>query len=188
MYLTQVYIIMKILADFFPILLFFGAYKFYGIYTATAVAMAASAIQVAFYWLKYRRVETMNLITFVLIGVLGGATLFFHNEWFIKWKPTAINWAFGLAFLVSQFIGEKSLTQRMLGGNITLPKPVWLRLNLSWGLFFILTGIANIYVAYHFDTDTWVNFKLFGLMGITFAFVIAQAIYMTQFLNPEKKS
>jgi intracellular septation protein len=178
---------MKILTDFFPIILFFAAYKFYGIYTATAVAMGASALQVAFYWLKYRRIETMNLITFLLIGVLGSATLFFHNEWFIKWKPTAINWAFGIAFLVSQFIGSKPLTQRMLESNITLPKSIWLRLNLSWVLFFVLTGIANLYVAYYFDTDTWVNFKLFGLMGITIVFIIVQAIYMTQYLNPESK-
>jgi intracellular septation protein len=179
---------MKILADFLPILLFFVTYKLYDIYTATAVAIIAAAIQVGFSWFKYRRVETMNVVTLVLIAVLGGATLLFHNEWFIKWKPTAINWAFALTFLVSQFIGEKSITQRMLGNNITLPKPIWLRLNMSWVVFFILTGIANLYVAYHFDTDTWVNFKLFGLMGITLVFIIAQAIYMSQYLKLEGKS
>ncbi|MFU8798248.1 MAG: septation protein A [Gammaproteobacteria bacterium] len=179
---------MKILVDFFPILLFFVTFKWYGIYVATAVTIVAATLQVAFYWFKYRRVETMTLITLGLVAVLGGATLLFHNEWFIKWKPTAINWAFGLAFFISQFIGEKSITQRMLGHNITLPTSIWLRLNMSWVIFFILTGTANLYVAYHFDTNTWVNFKLFGLMGATLIFIILQAIYMAPYIKPGLKS
>jgi intracellular septation protein len=179
---------MKLLIDFFPIILFFAAYKIYGLYVATGVAIAAAIVQVAYYWFKHHRVETMHIITLVLIVVLGGATLLLHDEWFIKWKPTALNWAFALAFLLSQFIGKKSLIQRMLGNNITLPKSIWLRLNISWVIFFILTGAANLYVAYSFDTDTWVNFKLFGLMGLTIVFVIVQAIYMAPHIKKEELS
>lgn len=180
---------MKILFDFLPILLFFIAFKFYGIYVATGVAIAASAAQVIGYWLKYRRVETMSLITLVLIAVLGGATLLLHNELFIKWKPTAINWAFAIVFWGSQYIGSKSLTQRMLDGNISLPTAVWQRLNLSWVGFFAVIGLLNLYVVYNFDTTTWVNFKLFGLMGLTVIFVIVQAIYMGKYVDvePDKK-
>lgn len=176
---------MKLLIDFFPIVLFFAAYKIYGIYIATGVAIAAAIVQVAYYWFKHHRVETMNLITLILIVVLGGATLLLHDEWFIKWKPTALNWVLALAFLLTQFIGKKPLVQRMLGSNITLPKPIWLRLNISWVIFFILTGAANLYVAYSFDTNTWVNFKLFGLMGLTLVFIVAQAIYMAPHIKKE---
>jgi len=178
---------MKILLDFLPILLFFIAFKFYGIYVATGVAIAVSAAQVIGYWLKYRRVEKMSVITLVLIAVLGGATLLLHNELFIKWKPTAINWAFAIAFWGSQYIGSKSLTQRMLDGNISLPATIWRRLNLSWVVFFSVMGLLNLYVVYNFDTDTWVNFKLFGLMGLTLIFVLLQAIYMGKYVKLDEK-
>jgi intracellular septation protein len=174
---------MKMLFDFLPILLFFIAYKLYGIYVATAVAIVASIAQVSLHWLKHRRVELMPIITLVLIIILGGATLLLHNELFIKWKPTAIDWAFALVFLISQIIGAKPLTQRMLEKNIQLPRPIWLRLNLSWIIFFSVMGLANLYVAYHFDTNTWVNFKLFGMLGLTLLFVIFQALYMARYVD-----
>ena len=177
---------MKLLFDFFPILLFFVGYKLYGIYVATGVAIAASILQVAAYWFKHRKFENMHLITMVLIIVLGGATLFLRNEMFIKWKPTAINWAFAVAFLGSHFIGKKLLIQRMMDGNISLPTEIWQKLNFSWIAFFILIGIANLFVVYNFDTDTWVNFKLFGVLGLTFIFVIIQAAYMTRYVEMEK--
>ncbi len=211
---------MKFLFDFFPILLFFVAYKLYGIYTATAVAMAASAIQVSAYWLKHRRFEKMHLVTLALILVLGGATLLFQNKAFFMWKPTAVNWAFALAFLGSQFIGKKTLVERMMSHAIEAPASVWWRLNLSWVIFFVLMGLANIYVAnFYFqaeaalnaaaghtvelescsrqytgqllnlcqhaqDTENdWVNFKLFGMMGLTLIFVFAQAIYLARHMK-----
>lgn len=178
---------MKILFDFLPILLFFVAFKYQGIYVATGVAIAVSTIQVTGYWLKYRRVETMHIVTLVLIGVLGGATLGLHNELFIKWKPTAVNWAFAVIFWASRYIGSKSLIERMLADNIELPAPVWQRLNTSWVIFFLTMGLLNLYVIYHFDTNTWVNFKLFGLMGLTIVFVIIQAIYMSKYINTEQQ-
>ncbi len=175
---------MRMLADFFPIILFFIAYKFYGIYAATAVAMAASITQVIIFWVKNRRVEIIHIITMLLILVLGGATLVLHDEW----KPTAINWSFALVFFASQLFGNKPLIQRMMEENISLPNKIWSRLNSSWALFFAIMGIANLYVIYHFDTNTWVNFKLFGVLGLTVVFVLVQAVYLTRhIIEPNQK-
>ena len=169
---------MKLLFDFFPVLLFFITYKLYDIYTATAVIIVASLIQVGLFWLKHRRFENMHLTTLALIIVLGGATLLLQNELFIKWKPTVVNWLFGIVFLGSQFIGKKPLIARMMSSAVVLPDSIWLRLNTGWVIFFIALGITNLFVAYNFDTDTWVNFKLFGMMGLTFLFIIAQGFYL----------
>jgi intracellular septation protein len=178
---------MKFLYDFFPILLFFVAYKVYDIYVATAVAIVSSIVQVAWYWARHRRFETLHLVTLVLIIVFGGLTLALHDETFIKWKPTIINWLFAAAFLASQFIGEKNLVQRLMGANVTLPAFVWPRLNLGWVLFFLFLGAANLYVMTYYDTDTWVNFKLFGMMGLTLLFVIGQGFYLMRYLQePEQ--
>lgn len=173
---------MKLLVDFFPILLFFAAYKFYGIYVATSAAISACFIQVAWHWYKNRSFDMMQIITLVLISALGGATLLLHNEMFIKWKPTAINWVFALVFLGSH-LSKQTIIQRLMQKNIALPNPIWLRLNLSWVLFFFLTGLANLYVVYHYDTNTWVNFKLFGLLGLTVAFVMLQAVYLAKHIK-----
>lgn len=169
---------MKLLFDFFPVILFFIAYKLHGIYAATAVIIAASTIQMALFWLKYRRFEGLHVTTFFLVVLLGGATLLLEDETFIKWKPTVVNWLFGLVFLGSQFIGKQPLIARVMGKNITLPAGIWLRLNTAWIIFFIGLGFINLFVAYNFDTDTWVNFKLFGMMGLTLAFIIAQGFYL----------
>lgn len=177
---------MKFLFDFLPILLFFIAFKFYGIYVATAVAIAATVIQVGWLWLRHRKVETMPLVTLLLIVVLGGATLALHDETFIKWKPTAVNWLFSIAFLGSRFIGNKTLIERMMSSQMELPKAVWNRLNASWVIFFFAMGLANLFVAFNFNTDTWVNFKLFGMLGLTLAFVLVQAFYLARHLHPEK--
>ena len=171
---------MKLLFDFFPILFFFVGYKLFGIYPATGIAMGASLLQVVLHRLKHQRYEKMHLISMSLILVLGGATLFFHNPWFIKWKPTGIYWLSSLVFLGSAVIGKKTLIQKMMEGNIILPPNIWGRLNTAWALFFILMGALNIYVAYHYDTDIWVNFKLFGGAGFTLLFVFFQAIYLTR--------
>ena len=171
---------MKLLFDFFPILLFFICFKFWGIYAATAVAMVASLVQVIFHRIKHQHYEKMHLISMSLILVLGGDTLFFHNPWFIKWKPTGIYWLSSLVFIGSSFIGKKPLIQKMMEGNISLPKKIWGRLNTAWAIFFILMGALNIYIAYHYDTDIWVNFKLFGGAGFTLLFVFLQSIYLTR--------
>jgi len=177
---------MKILFDFFPILLFFIAYKAFDIYTATAVAIGACILQVALSWLKNHRVESMHLVTLALITVFGGATLILQDELYIKLKPTILNWLFGLAFLVSHFIGKKPLIQRMMGRAISIPQNIWYRLSLMWVIFFFAIGVLNLFVMYNFDTDTWVNFKLFGMIGITFTFVIIQSIYIARFVKHDQ--
>lgn len=174
---------MKLLFDFLPILLFFIAYKISGIYVATAVAIIVSCVQVGFCWYKFRRIEHLLLITLLLIVVLGGATLFLHNTLFFQWKPTIVNWLFAITFLGSQFIGHKPVIQRMLEKNVNLPTSIWRRLNISWALFFLIMGIANLYVVYHYDQDTWVNFKLFGMLGLTVLFVLVQAIYLARHIE-----
>jgi len=176
---------MKLLFDLFPVLLFFIAYKTYDIYTATAVIIVASAVQVGYVYLKYRRVEKMHIITLALVVILGGLTLILHDEAFIKWKPTIVNWGFALVFLGSHFIGQKPIVRRMMDQAIQLPDPIWLKLSWMWVGFFIFSGLLNLYVAYNFDTDTWVNFKLFGLMGLTLVFIIIQGLYVSRYMQNE---
>jgi intracellular septation protein len=200
---------MKLLYDFFPVLLFFLVYKFYGaipadvihginpllpltltpgdhqdaIFLATAVAIVASFAQVGMYWLRHRRFETMHLVSLVLITLFGGATLFFHNPDFIKWKPTAINWLFAAAFLGSHFIGRKPLVERLMSHAITVPPVIWRRLNIGWIGFFFISGALNIWVAYQFSQEVWVDFKLFGLLGLSIVFIIGQAFYLARFMQ-----
>jgi intracellular septation protein len=180
----------KLLLDFFPVLLFFVVFKYYdnpteGIIAATAVAIVASIVQVAYTRIKHGRVENMHLITLALIVVLGGATIVFRNEMFIKWKPSIVNWLFAAAFLGSQFIGSKNLVQRMMDKAVELPPVIWMRLNMAWVIFFVLVGFLNVWVVYNFDTDTWVNFKLFGLLGLTILFVIAQSFYLMRHMRAD---
>lgn len=174
---------MKLLFDFFPIVLFFIVFKYYGIYTATAIAMLASLSQVALYRLKFQRYEKMHLISLAIIIVLGSATLFFHNPWFIKWKPTGIYWLSAIVFFSSSFIGSKPLIQKMMETNVILSSKIWHRLNTAWSLFFVVMGALNLYVAYNYTTDVWVNFKLFGGVGFTLLFVLIQAFYLTKHMD-----
>ena len=139
---------MKLLFDFFPIIAFFVTFKFFddpheGVLAATAVVIVATCIQVGITWIRHRKVENMHIVTLVLVVVLGGVTLLLDDEIFIKWKPTVVNWLFAIAFAASQFIGERSLIQRMLGGNIDLPDMIWKRLNFAWVVFFAAVGLLN---------------------------------------------
>ncbi len=178
---------MKLLSDLFPVILFFIAYKLYDIYTATAVAIVASITQVFFHYIRHRSVEKMHLVTAALILVLGGLTLALHDETFIKWKPTLVNWGFALVFWGSHYIGDKPIIRRMLDEAIHLPEPVWTRLSMLWITFFIFSGALNLFVAYTFDTDTWVNFKLFGLMGLTLVFLVLQGLYLAKYMEDKHK-
>lgn len=161
---------------------------------ATGIAIAASFIQVAGFWLKNKRFERMHIFSLVLISGLGGITIVFGNPAFIQWKPTVLNWVFAGAFLGSQFLGKSNLVERMMGAQIKLPDPIWLRLNLSWVAFFIFSGFANLYVAFYYAIeldektrmDNWVDFKLFGLMGMTLVFVVAQAFYLTRHIQEDE--
>ncbi len=177
---------MKLLYDFFPILLFFIAYKLDGIYTATGVAIAAAAVQTGAFWLRHRRFEKMHLVTFGLLVFFGGLTLLLRDPVFIKWKPSVVNWLFATVFLGSHWIGDKPVIERMMSHAIQAPSPVWLKLSWMWIAFFISVGLLNLYVAYSFSEETWVNFKLFGMLGITFAFVIAQGLYLGRYVIEDK--
>jgi len=176
---------MKFLADFFPILLFFIAYQAYDIYVATAVAIASSFLQVAFYWITRHRVEKMHLVTLGLLVVFGGLTLLLRDPLFIKWKPTVVNWLFGIVFLGSHFLGQKTMIERMMSHTIELPTGIWFRLNIGWALFFIASGLLNLYVAFNFPEETWVNFKLFGMLGLTLLFIVLQAFYMARHIQDQ---
>ena len=184
---------MKLLFDFFPVLLFFIAFKMSddpqsGILTATVVIIVATIVQVGISWVLHRRVEKMHLITLALIVAFGGVTLLLQDEIYIKWKPTVVNWLFGAVFLGSEYIGKKSLIRRLMDGKISLPDAIWTRLNFGWVGFFVFAGAANLYVVYNFDTDTWVNFKLFGLMGLTLAFIVAQGLYLMRHIEEEEEA
>ncbi len=169
----------KAFIDFIPVILFFIAYKFYDIYVATAVVIVASVLQAGYVYLTEKRIPGMLLASTGLIVLLGVATLILQDDNFIKWKPTVVNWLFAAVFIASLYIGAKPLLQRMMEGAFEhLPLTVWQRMSWVWALFFISVGIINLWVAYTFDTDTWVNFKLFGLLAITFVFIIAQSLYL----------
>ncbi|MGR9114778.1 MAG: septation protein A [Gammaproteobacteria bacterium] len=173
---------MKPLFEFFPIILFFIAFKLYDIYVATAVVIVATVFQVAYTWFKFRKVETMQWVTLVLILVMGGATIYLQDEQFIKWKLSIIEWLFGLAFLGSQFLGSKPFVERIMSANLTLPSEVWKRLNLMWALFFISVGFINVYVMFNFDTDDWVTFKTFVVPGLMVVFVLLQMLYLYKYM------
>ncbi|HEX2334387.1 MAG TPA: septation protein A [Burkholderiales bacterium] len=173
---------MKFLFDFFPVILFFIAFKITDIYVATGVAIAATFAQVAWLKLRGRRVEPMLWASLGIIVLFGGATLLLQNETFIKWKPTVLYWLFG-AVLAGALAFRRNLIRVMLSEQVQLPDPVWARLNWSWIGFFAFMGALNLYVAYNYSTDHWVNFKLFGGMGLMLVFVLAQALVLARFID-----
>jgi len=177
---------MKFLFDLFPVILFFIAFKLQGIYVATAVAIAASFGQIGWLWLRGRKIDTMLWVSLGIIVVFGSATLLLHDETFIKWKPTVLYWLFASVLSASELIWRKNLIRKMLGEKIQLPEAAWRKLNFSWVGFFACMGGLNLYVAFNFATDTWVNFKLFGGMGLMLAFVIAQSVFLAKHVEQKE--
>jgi len=173
---------MKFLFDFFPIILFFIAFKVADIYVATAVAIGATFVQVGWLKLRRKRVEPMLWASLAIIAVFGGATLLLQDETFIKWKPTVLYWLFGTV-LAGALAFRRNLIRVMLSEQVRLPDPIWSRLNWSWIGFFAFMGVLNLYVAYNYSTDHWVNFKLFGGMGLMLLFVLAQAAVLSRFIE-----
>ena len=182
---------MKFLFDFFPLIAFYAAYKIYDndIFIATGAIIIATLIQITYNWVKFKKVEKMHVITAVLVTFFGGITILLHDPVFIQWKVSVINWIFGLAFIGSQFIGEKTIVERMMANAITVTPAIWLRLNLSWALFFISMGFLNWYIFTHYSEALWVDFKVYGMLGLTFVFVVLQGIYLTRHIQeePEKE-
>jgi intracellular septation protein len=174
---------MKFLFDFFPVILFFIAYKIHGIFVATAIAIAATIAQIAWVWLRHRKVDVMLWLSGGVIVLFGGTTLLLHDETFIKWKPTVLYWLLGVGLLTANVVFRKNPVKNMLGQQMVLPEAVWRRLLLGWIGFFLVMGALNLYVAFSFPTDTWVNFKLFGGMGLMILFVLLQALLLSKYLD-----
>jgi len=197
---------MKLLVDFLPIVIFFIVYKmnpetvaFISPYLsedmateiaewpamilATAFLIPATILQIAYTYMAEKKVEKMHLFTLAIVLVLGGITIALKDGIFILWKPTVVNWMFAVGFFASQFIGEKTIIERMMGASIKLPKEMWTKLNYAWIGFFVFSGLVNLYVAYNFSEDTWVNFKLFGMLGLTVVFIILQSIFLHKYID-----
>ncbi len=177
---------MKQLLDFIPLIIFFALFKLYDIYVATGALIAATAVQVAVTYFVYKKVEKMQLITFAVVTVFGGMTIFLHDDNFIKWKVTIVYTVFALGLAISHLIG-KSAIKSMLGKEITLPDSVWAKVTWAWVLFFSVCSVLNIYIAYQLPLDVWVNFKVFGLLIATFAYTILTGIYIYKHLPKEQK-
>ncbi|MBF7144645.1 MULTISPECIES: septation protein A [Pseudomonas] len=189
---------MKQLIDFIPLLLFFVVYKtdprtldiaghsiaFGGIFSATAVLIGSSLLVYGILFLRQRRLEKGQWLTLLGCLVFGGMTLAFHSETVLKWKAPVVNWLFALAFLASHFIGDRVLVQRIMGHALTLPEPVWKRLNVAWIIFFVVCGAANLFVAFTYERF-WVDFKVFGSLGMTLLFLVGQGIYLSRHLHDQ---
>jgi intracellular septation protein len=169
---------MQLLIDFFPIIVFFVVYQIAGMYWATGAIIVAMAIQMGIQWLRERKISKMLLVSTALVAVLGGVTILLRDPLFIQWKPTVVNWLFAAAFLGSEYVGEKNLTERVMGHAVKLDSAMWSQLNLIWVANFTVLGAANLFVVYNFDEATWVNFKLFGMLGLTLLTAVGQAIWI----------
>ncbi len=203
---------MKLLFDVFPVILFFVFFKFGNshpetadailaafhivlgpsikpaIFLATLVSIFATTLQIL--WTKYRhgKVDAMLWVSFFVIVLFGGATLIFHNDTFIRWKPTVLYWLFSGALIGSNLIFKKNLIRSALSNKMALPVRIWNLLNLSWGLFFLALGFINLYVAYNYPIESWVNFKLFGFTGLMLIFVVAQSAWLSKYMNEDKEN
>lgn len=178
---------MKFLFDLFPVILFFVAFKFFGIFTATAVAIVATLVQIIYVKLRHGKVEKMLLASGVIITLFGGATLLFKDPTFIQWKPTILYWLFAASLLVAQFLFNKNPMRAMMEKQISLPNNVWAKVNIAWSALFVALGFLNLYVAFNYSQDTWVDFKLFGITGIMLVFIIGQTLLLSKYLVNDDK-
>ncbi|MCB5187044.1 septation protein A [Methylobacillus caricis] len=176
---------MKFLFDLFPVILFFIVYKFFGIYEATAAAIVATIAQIAWAKLRTGKVDGALIVSGVIIIVFGGATLWLHDESFIKWKPTILYWFFTIGLLGSNWLFRKNLIRSMMEKQIAMPDPIWNKLNAAWAIFFLALGFINLYVAFNYSTDLWVDFKLFGTMGLMLVFVIGQSLLLNKYISEQ---
>lgn len=202
---------MKLLFDLFPVILFFVAFKYSEknpelaaswvgtllgsaavdikqapILLATVVVIVATVAQIAWVWFRHGKVDKMLWISLALVVVFGGMTLVFQNEAFIKWKPTILYWVFAGSMAFAALVLKKNAIKAMLGEQLTLPESVWSKVNLSWVAFFVLMGFLNLFVAFNFSTDTWVNFKLFGGMGLMLVFVLGQGMLLSKYVEEDQ--
>jgi intracellular septation protein len=174
---------MKFLFDLFPVILFFVAFKLADLYVATGVAIAATFAQVGWLKLRGRKVDKMLWASLVIIVIFGGATLALHDETFIKWKPTVLYWLFAVVLAGGELVFGRNLIRAVLGEQLQLPDHAWRTLNRLWAGFFAFMGALNLLVAYSFSTDAWVNFKLFGGIGLMLLFVLAQGMFLAKYVE-----
>ncbi len=175
----------KLFFDFFPVICFFIAYKLTNFFVATAVIMIAMAIQIGYEWWRYHRVTPLYFISAIFVFIFGGLTIYLHDSEFLQWKVSIVNWLLGAAFLISSWLPGKPIIQYMMDGTLALPPLIWDRLNAMWGLFFCLLGTINLYVMFYWSQAAWVNFKLFGILGLTLMFVILQGAYLYRYVETD---
>ena len=173
---------MKILFDLLPVVLFFIGFKLYGIFAATAIAIGTTFALIIYSKIRHGKVEKMLLINGAIIGTLGGITLLLHDQTFIMWKPTVLYWIGAATLLISNQFFNKNFIKQMMSAMIDAPAAIWNKLNLIWVAFLILLGCVNLYVAFNYSTDTWVNFKLFGVTSAMFVFMIAQVLALKKYI------
>ena len=172
----------KFLFDLFPVILFFIAFKFFGIFTATAIAIAATIAQIIYSKIRHGKVEKMLLVSGAIISILGGVTLLLHDKTYIMWKPTVLYWIIAATLIISNLLFKKNFIQQMMSKMIDAPTSIWSMLNFAWAIFLILLGFLNLYVAFNYTENAWVNFKLFGVTGIMFVFIIGQTLALKKYL------
>lgn len=185
---------MKFLFDLFPVILFFGTYQIFplfgpkqeAMFYATGVVIAATFAQIVWVYLKHKKVDNMLWISFVIVLVFGGATLLLHDKTYIMWKPSVLYWCFAIVLLVSATWFDRNLIQAMMQKQMTAPKPVWDKLNLSWVAFFSIMGCVNLYVAKNYSESVWVNFKMFGTLGLMLVFVVAQSMLLSKYVEDKE--
>ncbi|OQW70699.1 MAG: septation protein A [Methylotenera sp.] len=173
---------MKFFFDLIPVILFFIGFKLYGIFTATAIAIGATIALIIYAKIRHGKVEKMLLVNGVIISVLGGVTLLLHDKTYIMWKPTVLYWLLAAVLLIANAFFKKNFIQQMMGKMLNAPKPVWDKLNLAWVVFLVILGFVNLYVAFNYSENAWVNFKLFGVTSIMFLFIIGQTLLLKQYL------
>jgi intracellular septation protein len=178
---------MKLLFEMFPIILFFTVYKFKDIYTATAVAIVASILQIVYTYIKNKKVETPMLIGLAVIIIFGGATLIVHDELFIKWKPTVLYWIFSTVMIIGRLVFKKNFIYELLHKQMEASADIWEKMNIMWILFFAAIGGLNLYIVYNFSTDVWVNFKLFGILGCMILFIVIQAMIIAPYIKNDSE-
>lgn len=171
----------KLVCEFLFLAIFFAVFKVYGIYPAIASAIALYGAQLGFMYFKNKRVEKMQLVTFLSVLILGGASLLFQNELFFKWKPSVVYWALAVAIIVAQFIRHKPSIEALLAQSLQLPARIWYRLDYVWASFFVILGFMNLFVAYQYSTDIWVYFKLFGTIGAFVVFIVFQMVWLSRY-------
>lgn len=177
---------MKQLLDFLPLIIFFGFYKTYDIFVATKSLIIATAVVLIFTWIKYRKVEKMTIITFVMVAIFGTLTIVFHNADFIIWKVTILNGLFALALLITPLFIKQTLIERMLGGELKLPANIWQHLNIVWALFFIICAMINLYVGFKISEAAWMSFKTFVFPIATFVLTLASGAYIYRYLPKDE--